>query len=98
MLIELTEYLRRHGLTVRDFVKQQKIHTYSQILNYCQRRELQPIAESDFNLILKDMGGVAKPKKVSAKTTKNVVQKTKAKTRTTRRKSTRNSKTPTKES
>ena len=93
MLTELTDYIRRHGLTVAAFIKQQKMHSYKRIIEYCRTRELQPITEEEFSVALKNSGLMAE--KAAPKVTKNVVRKTKTKATTTKRKTTRSRKAPT---
>ena len=97
MLTDLKHFLKRQGLTVRALIENQKVNSYDQLVNYCAARDLQPIAEAEFNSIL----GVPTKSapKVQQQTIEPVKNETpKTKKRTTRRKTTRRSKTPSKTS
>lgn len=53
MSISLVDYLRRKRNSLEQFIKEQNITSYDQILDYCARRGCEPISKETFDKIFK---------------------------------------------
>ena len=81
MSIDLKYLLKRNKSSIKEFIIKNKLDTYENLLEYCNRRKILPISEEEYNL--------EKPKKdepVEKQAEKKVVKR---KTSSTQTKSTR---------
>ena len=89
--INLEYVLAKNKMSLSDFLSKNKISTYSQLLEFCDERNMNPVEESNFNSAVKTM-----PAKISIeketivdespkKETKRVKSGTASKTQTKKR-------------
>ena len=53
--INLEYVLAKNKMSLTDFLSKNKISTYSQLLEFCDERNMNPVPESNFNSTVKTM-------------------------------------------
>lgn len=56
MSISLIKYLERKRSSLKKFIEKNNISDYQEILDYCERRECDPISTEEFDLLVKPQG------------------------------------------
>tara|TARA_A100001011_G_C14062027_1_gene736535 strand:- start:56 stop:349 length:294 start_codon:yes stop_codon:yes gene_type:complete len=84
MSIKLKYWLQRNRKSIKDFIEDENIKSYEDVLAYCDRRGCDPITEAEYTEALGDKKAPAAKVKPASEKNENVVKpkRTKRSTKT----------------